>query len=81
MLHERLPGAPVVVAPPDALPPDDPHPRYAGNVVKHSATPTTADRDDAARRAPGRRCRARDRHHQQPVATVDGLDMDAVEAE
>nr|BFF06949.1 hypothetical protein GCM10023233_19180 [Brevibacterium otitidis] len=43
-----------------------------------SAAPATG-RDDPARRAPGRRRRARDSHDQQPVAAVDVLNMNAIE--
>ncbi len=81
LLHERLPPAAIVVATPDALPPHDPHPRDAGNVMQHATAAPSAGRDDPARRAPDRRRRARDGHHQQIVAAVDMLDMHAVEAE
>jgi hypothetical protein len=49
--------------------------------MKHPSAASAAGRDDPARRAAGRRRRARDGHDQQPVAAVNVLDMDAVEAE
>jgi hypothetical protein len=44
--------------------------------MKHPSTASAAGRDDPTRGAAGRRRWRRDRHHQQPVATVDALDMD-----
>jgi len=70
-----------VTASEDALPPHDPHSRHTGHVLQHPASSSTADSDNPTRRAPGRRRRARDRHHQQPVAAIDGLDMNTVEPE
>src|SRR5690606_7620439 len=81
LLHERLPRAAVVIAPPDPLPPHDPHPRRAGHVMKQPASTATAGRDDPARRAPGRRGGTGDGDDQQPIPTVNMFDMDAAEAE
>jgi len=76
LLRERLPRTALVVASPDPLPPHDPHPRRRGHVMQHPPAAPSTCRDDTARWAPGRRGGARDRHDQQPVATVDVLDMD-----
>jgi hypothetical protein len=48
--------------------------------MKNTTTAPAAGRDDSARRTPGRRRRARHSDDQQPVAAVDVLDVDAVEA-
>ncbi len=81
LLHERPPHAVGIITTPHPLPPDQSHPRRAGHVVKNAAAATPTDSEHPARRATGRRRGARDRHHQQPVQTLDRLDMDAVETE
>lgn len=81
LLHERPPRASHLVASPDPLPPHDRHPRHAGHVMKHPSVASAAGRDDPTRGAIGRRWWRRDRHHQQPVATVDALDMDIGKAQ
>ncbi len=81
LLHERPSHASHLVAPPDPLPPHDPHPRHAGHIMKHPSATSAAGRDDPARRAAGRCRRARDGHDQQPVTAVNVLDMDPIEAE
>src|SRR5690606_7708089 len=51
-----------------------------GHVMKHPAATPATDSYDPARRTPRRDRGTRDRHDQQPVAAVDVLDMNAVEA-
>ena len=81
LLHERLPRAVFLVTAPHALPPPDAHSRRAGHIMKYSSSTPSSSRDDTARRAPGRRRGARDRHHQHVITAVDMLDMHTIDAE
>lgn len=49
--------------------------------MKQPVSTPTPGRDNPARRAPRLRSRARHGDDQQPLSTVDLLDMDAIEAE
>src|SRR5690606_10628713 len=81
LFHERPPRAVRIIAPPDALPPHDPHPCHTGHIMQHPSAPPTTSRDDPARRTPSRCRRRRDGHDQQIIEAVDMLDVDAIETE
>lgn len=79
LLDERPLEAPVLCAPPDSLPPHDPNPNHARDVVKDVTT--TAHCDYSAHGTPSRPRRRRNGDSHHSLVTVDGLDMDPVEAE
>lgn len=81
LFHERPPRTTTVAASPDPLPPDDPHSRRPRNVMQHPAPAPATDHHDPARGTSRRRRRARDRHNQHPVATLNMLDMDTIDTE